>query len=97
MTYLDVIIADAPRVTSVEDSLSKYPIAAWTSVDDGPPEEQPDPLFDLYDAERDITARVARVARVRRVPTPERAAELLERYGSQSQAYGIASGPVSRW
>jgi hypothetical protein len=94
VTYLDVIIADAPRVTSVEDSPSKYSIAAWISVDDGPPEEQPDPLFDLYDAERDITARVARV---RRVPTPERAAELLERYGSQSQAYGIASGPVSRW
>ncbi len=71
---LDVIIADAPRGTGVEGSPSRYSIAAWTSVEDGPPEEQPDPIFDLYDAERDI------MARVRRVPTPERAAELLERY-----------------
>ena len=86
-----MIIADAPRVTSVEDSPSRYYIAAWTSVEDGPLEEQPDPLVDLYGAERDITAWV------RRVPTPERVAELLERYGSQSQIYGIASGPVSCW
>jgi hypothetical protein len=71
---LDVIIGDAPRGTGVEGSPSRYSIAAWTSVEDGPPEEQPDPIFDLYDAERDI------MARVRWVPTPERAAELLERY-----------------
>ncbi len=72
---LDLIVADAPRVTGGEGSPSRYSIAAWPSVEYGPPEEQLDQIFDLYDAERDVAARV------RRVPTPKRAAELLERYG----------------
>ena len=72
---LDLIVADAPRAPSGEGSPSRYSIAAWHSVQDGPPEEQPGPIFDLYDAERSVAARV------RRVPTPKQAAELLERYG----------------
>ena len=72
---LDLIVADAPMVTGGEGSPLRYSIAAWLSVEDGPPEDQPDQSFDLYDAERDVTARV------RRVPTPKRAADLLERYG----------------
>jgi hypothetical protein len=72
---LDLIVADAPRAPSGEGSPSRYSIATWNSVQDGPPEEQPGPIFDLYDAERSVAARV------RRVPTPKQAAELLERYG----------------
>jgi hypothetical protein len=72
---LDLIVADAPRAPSGEGSPSRYSIATWHSVQDGPPEEQPGPIFDLYDAERSVAARV------RRVPTPKQAAELLERYG----------------
>jgi len=71
---LDVIIAAAPK-SGGAGSLSRYSIAAWYSLEDRPPEEQPDPIFDLYDAERDVTTRV------RQVPTPKQAVELLERYG----------------
>lgn len=72
---LDLIVADAPIVNGGEGSPLRYSIVAWPSVEDGPLEEQLDQILDLYDAERDVTARV------RRVPTPKRAAELLERYG----------------
>ena len=72
---LDLIVADAPMASGGEDSPSRYSIATWYSTEDGPPEEQPDPVFDLYDAERSVAVRV------RRVPTPKQAAELLERHG----------------
>ena len=72
---LDLIVADAPRAPGGEGSLSRYSIATWYSVEDGPPEEQPVPVFDLYDAERSVAVQV------RQVPTPEQAAKLLERYG----------------
>jgi hypothetical protein len=72
---LDLIVADAPRGPGGEGSPSRYSIATWHSVEDGTEEEQPDPIFDLYDAERSVAVRV------RRVPTPEQAAALLERYG----------------
>ncbi len=72
---LDLIVADAPRGPGDEDSPSRYSIATWYSTEDGPPEEQPHPIFDLYDAERSVAVWV------RRVPNPKQAAELLERYG----------------
>ena len=72
---LDLIVADSPRVPGGEGSPSRYSIATWHSVEEGPPEEQPDLVFDLYDTERSI------VVWVRWVPTPKQAAELLERYG----------------
>ena len=72
---LDLIVADAPRAPGDEGSPSRYSIATWYSTEDVPPEEQPDLVFDLYDAERSI------VVWVRWVPTPKQAAELLERYG----------------
>ena len=72
---LDLIVADAPMGIGSEGSPLRYSIAAWPSIEDGPPEEQLNQILDLYDAERDVTARV------RHVPTPKRAAELLERDG----------------
>ena len=83
---LDLIVADAPRAPGDEGSPSRYSIATWHSVEDGPPEEQPDPIFGLYDAERSVAVRV------RWVPNPEQAAELLERYGMpESEARNILS------
>ena len=72
---LDLIVADAPRAPGAEGSPSRYSSATWHSVEDGPAEEQPDPIFDLYDAERGVAVQI------RQVPTPKQAAELLERYG----------------
>jgi len=72
---LDLIVADALRGPGGKGSLSRYSIATWYSVEDGPSEEQPDPIFDLYDAERGVAVQI------RQVPTPKQAAELLERYG----------------
>lgn len=72
---LDLIVADAPSAPGDEGSPSRYSIATWYSTEDVPPEEQPDLVFDLYDAEWSI------VVWVRWVPTPKQAAELLERYG----------------
>ena len=72
---LDLIVADAPRAPGAEGSPSRYSIATWHSVEDGPAEEQPDPIFDLYDAERGVAVQICQV------PTPKQAAELLERYG----------------
>jgi hypothetical protein len=72
---LDLIVADAPRAPGDEGSPSRYSIATWYSTEDVPPEEQPDLVFDLYDAERSV------VVWVYWVPTPKHAAELLECYG----------------
>jgi hypothetical protein len=81
---LDLIVADAPRGPGGEGSSSRYSIATWHSVEDGHPEEQQDPVFDLYDAERSVAVRV------RRVPNLKQAAELLERYGMpESEARNI--------
>ena len=83
---LDLIVADAPSAPGGEGSPSRYSIATWYSSEAGPLEEQPDPIFDLYDAERSVAVQV------RRVPTPEQAAELLERYGvPESEARNTAS------
>ncbi len=80
---LDIIIAAAPKVGGA-GSPSRYSIAAWYSLEDGPPEEQPDSIFDLYDAERNVATQV------RQVPTPKQAAKLLERYGvPESEARNI--------
>jgi hypothetical protein len=65
---LDLVVADAPG------DPPRYSIAAWPSSVE-PPGGPGGAAFDLYDAERGVTARV------HRVPTPERAAELLGRYG----------------
>ena len=81
---LDLIVADAPRAPGGAGSPSRYSIATWYSSEAGPLEEQPDPIFDLYDAERSVAVRV------RRVPNPKQAAELLECYGmSESEARNI--------
>ena len=76
---LDVIVADMPGSLGGESSTpwigspARYSIATHVSVA-GSYEGQ-GPIFDLYDAERGVTVGV------RWVPTPERAAELLRRYG----------------
>jgi hypothetical protein len=76
---LDVIVADMPgslggqRSTPWLGPPTRYSIAARVSgagLYDGQ-----GPIFDLYDAERGVTVGV------RWVPTLERAAELLRRYG----------------
>ena len=76
---LDLIVADMPGSLGGKSSTpwlgppTRYSIAARVSnagVYGGQ-----GPVFDLYDAERGVTVGV------RWVPTPERAAELLERYG----------------
>jgi len=72
---LDLIVADAPKGPGDEGSPSRYSIAVWYSAEDGSPEDHPDPIFDLYDAERRVALQICRV------PNPKQAAELLERYG----------------
>ena len=72
---LDLIVADAPRGPGGKGSPSRYSIAVWYSAEDGSPEDHPDRIFDLYDAERGVAVQI------RQVPTPKQAAELLERYG----------------
>ena len=76
---LDVIVADMPGSTGGENSTPwlgpppRYSIAARVSgagLSGGQ-----GPVFDLYDAERGVTVGLWWV------PTPERAAELLGRYG----------------
>jgi hypothetical protein len=89
---LDVIVADMPRPVGREistpwlESPSRYSIAARTSGT-GLYGRQ-GPAFDLYDAERGVTVGV------RQVPAPQRAAELLGRYGvPESEVWGT-SEPV---
>jgi hypothetical protein len=84
---LDVIVADMPGSPGGESSTPwlesppRYSIAARASGV-GLYEEQ-EPIFDLYDAERDVTVGV------RWVPTSERASELLGRYGlPESRLHG---------
>jgi hypothetical protein len=74
---LDLIVADAPG------DPPRYSIAAWPSSVELP-EGRGGTVLDLYDAERGVSARV------RRVPTPERAAELLARYGAPANEAGSA-------
>jgi hypothetical protein len=78
-TDLDVIVADMPGSPGGKSSTpwlgppTRYSIAArvsGTGVYGGQ-----GPIFNLYDAERGVTVGV------RWVPSPERAAELLRRYG----------------
>ncbi len=75
---LDLIVADAPG------DPPRYSIAAWPSAVEEPAGPGGKIAFDLYDAERGVSARV------RRVPTPERAAELLARYGAPANEAGSA-------
>ena len=65
---MDLVVADAPG------DPPRYSIAAWPSG--AGPSGRRGSILDLYDAERRVAVRV------RRVPTPERAAELLARYGA---------------
>ena len=74
---LDRVVADAPG-----DPPSRYSIAAWPSG--AGPSGRRGLVLDLYDADRGVAARV------RRVPTPERAAELLARYGVPANEAGGA-------
>ncbi len=73
---LDLVVADAPG------DPPRYSIAAWSSG--AGPSGRRDLVLDLYDADRGVAARV------RRVPTPERAAELLARYGVPANEAGGA-------
>jgi hypothetical protein len=89
---LDVIIADASGSSSDEGSTpwsgspSRYSIAACPAEVRSSKEKGP--IFDLYDAERGVTVGV------RQVPAPQRAAELLGRYGvPESEVWGT-SEPV---
>jgi len=81
---LDVIVADMPgslggkSSTPWLESPTRYSIA--TRVSDAGLYRGQGPIFDLYDAERGVTVGV------RWVPTPERAAELLRRYGVPESA-----------
>lgn len=84
---LDVIIADMPESTGGESSTpwlgppTRYSIA--TRVSGTKLYGGQGTVFDLYDAERGVTVGV------RWVPTPERAAELLRRYGvAESEVRG---------
>ena len=73
---LNLVVADAPR------DPPRYSIAAWP-LGAGPSGRR-GLVLDLYDADRGVAARV------RRVPTPERAAELLARYGVPANEAGGA-------
>jgi len=76
---LDVIVADMPESPGGESSTpwsgppTRYSIA--TRVSGAGLYGRQGPIFDLYDAERGVAVGV------RWVPSPERAAELLERHG----------------
>ena len=75
---LDMIIADGPRASGHSNTPwlaapSRYSIAAYTwrpNLSGGQ-----EPIFEVYDAKRQVTVGV------RWIPTPQRAAELLGRYG----------------
>ena len=71
---LEMIVADAPGGggTAPPDPRPRYSIAAWPSID-GPNGEARPPVFDLYDAERDVEMEIDRI------PTPGQAALLLEK------------------
>jgi hypothetical protein len=81
---LDVIVADMPGSLGGKSSTpwlgppTRYSIAA--RVSGAGLYSGQGPIFDLYDAERGVTVGM------RWVPTPERAAELLERYGVPESA-----------
>ena len=73
---LDMIVAETPKASRDRSTPwlaapSRYSIAAYTWR----PNLSGGLMFELYDAKREVTVGV------RRVPTPERAAELLGRYG----------------
>ncbi len=70
---LDLIVADAPGFPEGQGHAPRYSIAAWPSGAGS--SGRRGLVLDLYDAERGVAVRV------RRVPTPERAAELLWQYG----------------
>ena len=89
---LDLIVADAPGHLGGETGTPwlepppRYSIAA--SASGAGPRGGRGPVFDLYDAERGVAVGV------RRVPTPERAAELLGRYGVPESEVRDSPGPV---
>ncbi len=75
---LDMIVAETPKASRDRSTPwlaapSRYSIAAYTWRPNL--SESQEPILELYDAKREVTVGV------RRVPTPERAAELLGRYG----------------
>ena len=89
---LDVVVADMPGSLGTESSTPwlgsrpRYSIAA--RVSGAGLYRGQGPVFDLYDAERGVTVGV------RWVPTPERAAELLERYGVPESEVRDSPEPV---
>ena len=75
---LDMIVADGPKASGYSntpwlEAPSRYSIAAYTWRPK-PPGGQ-GPVFEVYDAKRQVTVGV------RLIPTPQRAADLLGRYG----------------
>jgi hypothetical protein len=92
---LDVIVADMPGSPGGESSTpwlgrpTRYSIA--TRVSGAGFYGGQGPIFDLYDAERGVTVGV------RWVPTPERAAELLRRYGIPESEIRDIPEPILSW
>jgi hypothetical protein len=91
-TDLDVIVADMPGSPGGKSSTpwlgspARYSIA--TRVSGAGLYRGQGPVFDLYDAERGVTVGV------RWVPTPERAVELLRRYGLPESELWDTSKPA---
>jgi hypothetical protein len=89
---LDVIVADMPASLGGKSSTpwlgppTRYSIA--TQVSGAGLYGGQGPIFDLYDAERGVNVGV------RWVPIPERAAELLGRYGVPEPEGRDTPGPV---
>ena len=89
---LEMIIADCPRASGDSntpwlESPARYSIAAYTwrpNLSGGQGS-----IFELYDAKREATVGV------RQVPTPQRAVELLARYGvPESEVWGTSETVV---
>ena len=75
---LDMLVVEEPKVSGASsthwlEAPSRYSIAAYTWRPNLPGGQ--DPVFEVYDAKRQVTVGV------RRIPTPKRSAELLGRYG----------------
>ena len=85
---LEMIVADAPNTADASGSPNtrpRYSIAAWPAANH-PGDEPHPPVFDLYDAARDVEVRVDHV------PTPEQAAHLLEGRSAEKSPTEFSDG-----